>query len=136
MEEHFLAGMMQGKPTFRAEPWYNPYGDCVTYQVADEAIVAERVDELLTVYTSAVDGRAIGFQIKGVQAILKKLGLDGLAVEAEEARGEVKRISIVALLLAAYEEAPPTLARRKAYAVALQFPADGRTIQADELQAV
>lgn len=83
-----------------------------------------------------MDGRAIGFQIKGVQAILKKLGLDGLAVEAEEARGEVKRISIVALLLAAYEEAPPTLARRKAYAVALQFPTDGRTIQADELQAV
>ncbi len=79
MEKHFLADMMEGEPTFRAEPWYNPDGDCIIYKMADEAVVAERVDELLTVYNSAVDDRPIGFQIKGVHAIVSKFGLDGLA---------------------------------------------------------
>jgi len=134
MEKHFLDETMEGNPTFRPEPWYNPYGDCIVYQVADEAIIAERVDELLTVYTSAVHGRPIGFQIKGIQAIIKRLGLDGLAFQAEENGKEVKRVSIIALLLAAYEEGPQTLGRRRAYTMALQCPADARVIPADDLQ--
>jgi hypothetical protein len=136
MEKHFLEGMMQGegKPEFRAEPWYNPYGDCIVYKMADEAVVAERVDELLTVYNSAVDNRPIGFQIKGVQAIIRKLGLDGLAVASQSDAGGVKFISIAALLLAAYEEGEPTLARRRAYASAMECPAEKRTILADDLQ--
>jgi hypothetical protein len=38
MEKHFLADMMagEGQPEFRAEPWFNPYGDCITYKMADE----------------------------------------------------------------------------------------------------
>jgi hypothetical protein len=101
MEKHFLADMMEGegKPEFRAEPWYNPYGDCIVYKRVDEAVVAERIDELLTVYNSAVDNRPIGFQIKGVQAIIQKLGLDGLAVASESDAGAVKSIFIAALLL-------------------------------------
>jgi len=31
----------------------------------------------------ALDNRPIGFQIKGVAAIIRKLGLDGLAVKSE-----------------------------------------------------
>jgi hypothetical protein len=101
MEKHFLADVMEGAPTFRAEPWYNAYGDCIVYQMADEAIVADRIDELLTVYRSAVDDRPIGFQIKGVAGMVRKLGLDGLAVYSDaDARG-VKGISIAALLQAA-----------------------------------
>jgi len=136
MEKHFLADMMagEGEPGFRAEPWYNPHGDCVVYKMADEAVVADRVDELLTVYNSAVDDRPIGFQIKGVGAIIRKLGLDGLAVESKADAGGVKSISIVALLLAAYEEGKPTLARRRAYASAMECPVQKRTIPADELQ--
>ena len=65
MEKHFLADMMEGTPTFKAEPWYNPHGDCISYKMADEAVVADRVDELLTVYNSAVDNRSIGFQLSG-----------------------------------------------------------------------
>jgi hypothetical protein len=132
MEKHFLADTMQGKPTFKAEPWYNPYGDCIVYKMADEAIVAERVDELLTVYNSAVDNRPIGFQIKGVRAIVGKLGLDGLVVASQADTHGVRSISIARLLLAAYEEGPQTLARRKAYAAAMS-PVE-RTIPADELQ--
>jgi hypothetical protein len=136
MEKHFLDDMMEGTAAFEAKPWYNPHGDCIVYELANEAVVAERVDELLTVYNSANDDRPIGFQIKGVGAIVKKLGLDGLAVQSEaDADGIcVKSISIVALLLAAYEEGPRTLGRRKAYAAAMECPANTRTIRADELQ--
>ena len=136
MEKHFLAGMMdgEGKPEFRAEPWYNPYGDCIVYKMADEAVVANRIDELLTVYNSAVDNRPIGFQIKGVHATIQKLGLDGLAVASESDAGAVKSISIMALLLAAYEAGEPTLARRRAYASVMECPVNKRTILADDLQ--
>lgn len=134
MEKNFLADEMEGAPEFHAEPWYNPYGDCIVFQMADEAIVAERIDGVLTVYHSAIDGRPIGFQIKGVRAIITKLGLDGLAVSSEADSSGVKNISIVTLLLAAYEEGPPTFERRKAYAGAMECPAERRTIPADQLQ--
>ena len=133
MEKHFLAGTMEGTPTFRAEPWYNPYGDCIVYQVADEAVIADRIDELLTIYRSAVDNRPIGFQIKSVAGMIRKLGLDGLVVQSEADGHGVKSISITALLLAAYEEHPPTLGRRMAYAAAVDA-ADRRTIPANELE--
>ena len=83
MEEHFLAHMMEGKPSFKAEPWYNPYGDCVVYKMANEAAVADRIDELLTIYRSVEDDRAIGFQIKGVLAIIKKFGYSGLRIASK-----------------------------------------------------
>lgn len=138
METHFLDDMMKGEgnPKFRPDPWYNPYGDCIVFQIADEAFVAERVDELLTVYDSVIDGRTIGFQIKGVRAILKKFGYDGLSVTSETGAGGVKSISIAALLLAAYEEGPRTLGRRKAYASVMECPVERRSIPASELQTV
>jgi len=134
MEEHFLADRMEGTPEFRAEPWYNPHGDCVVFQMADEAFVAERVDEVLTVYNSAIDNRPIGFQIKGVRAIITRFGLDGLVVSSEANARGVRSISITALLLAAYDEGPRTLGRRKAYAAAMECPMEPRTIPLDELQ--
>jgi hypothetical protein len=136
MEKHFLADMMNGTPEFRPEPWYNRHGDCIVYQMADEAVVADRVDKLLTVYNSALDNRPIGFQIKGVVAIIRKFGLDGLVVKSEADAQGVKSISIMALLLAAYEEGPQTLSRRRAYVTAMECPIERRTIRADELQLV
>jgi hypothetical protein len=134
MEKHFLADVMSGESEFRAAPWYNPYGDCIVYKLADEAVVANRVDELLTIYNSAVDDRPIGFQIKGVQAIIRKCGLDGLGVHSTGNGREVTGISVVAVLLAAYEDGPRTLGRRMAYATAMECPGGARTIAADELQ--
>lgn len=134
MEKHFLADQMEGSPAFRAEPWYNADGDCILYKVADEAVVADRVDEWLTVYNSAVDGRPIGFQIKGVHAIINKFGLDGLAVSWKADANGVEAISITTLLLAAYEQGPRTFGRRRAYAAAMESPPRNRTIPADALQ--
>jgi hypothetical protein len=134
MEKHFLADMMSGESAFKAEPWYNPYGDCVVYKIADEATVAERVDGLLTIYRSADDDRPIGFQIKGVRAIINRFGLEGLAFTSEIDAKSVKSVSIALLLLAAYEEGPYTLGRRMAYAAAMQYPSETQAISADELQ--
>ena len=137
MEKHFLADMMEGEgePAFNAEPWYNPGGDCIIYKMADEAAVADRVDEWLTVYNSAVDNRPIGFQIKGVHAIITKFGLDGLAVSWKADAEGVKEISIMAMLLAAYEQGPRTLSRRRAYVAAMESPAKRESIPAGDLQA-
>jgi hypothetical protein len=135
MEEHFLAGTMEGEPTFRPEPWYNPDGDCIVYKMANEAAVAERIDELLTIYRSAEDERAIGFQIKGVDAIVRKFGLAGFAVASQRDAASMKGVSITALLLAAYEDRPATVGRRMGYAAAMEFcPAKKRAIPVDELQ--
>jgi hypothetical protein len=134
MEEHFLAHLMEGEPTFRAEPWYNPHGDCLVYKVADEAAIADRIDEVLTIYRSAVDNRPIGFQIKGVRAIIRRFGFAGLAVASETDAGQVESISIVAILLAAYEERPASLSRRMGYVTAMEYHA--ARISRQELQLV
>lgn len=135
-QEHFLAHLMEGESTFRAEPWYNAHGDCLVYKMADEAAVAERIDDLLTLYRSAEDERPIGFQIKGVYALIQRLGVDGLAVMSKTSPQCVKSISVVALLLAAYEEQSPTLSRRMGYTAAMEsgMGAGHRTISARELQ--
>src|SRR5947207_13890296 len=103
MEEHFLKDFVKGEARERPEPWYNPDGDCIIYQVADEAIVAERIDEVLTIYNSAVSGKAIGYEIKVVAALTRKLGWEGIRVEFKEDDEELKELSLSALLLVAYE---------------------------------
>src|SRR5829696_3243474 len=109
MEEHFLKDFVAGLTRHEGppEPWYNPDGDCIIYQTEDEAIVADRIDESLTIYRAIESGKAIGFQIKGVAAIVKRFGLDGIEVEwAENHDHELTRVSIYSLLLAAYEVGP------------------------------
>ena len=136
METHFLADTIGTDPTFLGEPWYNPYGDCIVYKMADEAAVADRIDELLTIYRSAEDNRPIGFQIKGVAAIARKFGLVGLAVAPQMDDESVTSVSIAAVILAAYEEGTGTIGRRNGYATAMEFdvPAGKRRIPGKELQ--
>jgi hypothetical protein len=119
METHFLDGIMPpGGPEFRPEPWYNPDGDCIVHKTVNEAVVADRIDDLLTLYRSANDRRrVIGYQIKGVLALIHKFGWDGIAIEcaADHKTGEVRLISVAALLLVAFGEGPNTVNRRSAY---------------------
>lgn len=103
------------------KPWYNPDGDCIVYHTVDEATVAERVDDVLTVYKSTISGKAIGFQLKGVGAIMRALGGGAVEVECEECNKEIRNVSMSALLLTAYEIGPKTIGRRKAYVDALEF---------------
>jgi hypothetical protein len=117
MEEHFLNKYVKGKKGFRAEPWYNAIGDCIEYQTVNEAVVAHRIDEKLTIYHSVETNKPVGFKIKDVMAMLSRYGCDGLALSYEE-KGTTL-ISVATLLLAAYEEGPLTIERRRAYANAL-----------------
>jgi len=135
-ERHFLADVVGINPTFTAEPWYNPYGDCLVYKMADEASVADRIDELLTIYRSAIDNRPIGFQIKGIAAIIQKFGLAGLEIASQADVASMKSVSVAAILLAAYEDRPFTLSRRIGYAEAMEcdHPRRGARIPVSELQ--
>ncbi len=120
MEKHFLDQYVSGEQQFSSKPWYNPAGDCIAYQTSNEAVVADRIDEILTILRSVKANEPIGFKIKGVRAILTKFGYDGLAVCSEQAGKKVQYISIVALLLAAYEDGPHNTKRRSAYADVLK----------------
>jgi hypothetical protein len=133
MEEHFLKDFVSDEVKSRPEPWYNSAGDCIIYQTTDEATVAERVDELLTIYRSLETGKAIGYQIKGVLAIIKIFGLDGIQVDCVEDGQELKYVSMFALLLAAYERGPKTIGRRRAYAHAFESSSRHPTLQIQEL---
>jgi hypothetical protein len=125
MEKHFLSEFVEGEERLEPGPWYNPDGDCIIYQIADEAIIADRIDNVLTIYRSAITEKAIGYQIKGVGALMGIFGLDGMLVESTEDEQEIKEvgISLYRLLLAAYEQGPKTIGRRRAYADAFESSA-------------
>jgi len=136
MEEHFLKDFVVGLSRRQSEPWYNPEGDCIIYQMCDEGMVAARIDEVLTVYNSAVTGKTIGFQIKGVAALAKMFGCEGILVECKEGDGEVLQIRLMALLLAAYEKGPKTIGRRSAYAGAIESSALNPRMRSDDIAAL
>ena len=133
MAEHFLRDHVSGASREAPTPWYNPEGDCIIYQASDEAVIAERVDDLLTIYRSFNTGKAIGYQIKGVMAIIQIFGLDGVLVDCEEQNQELRRISLFALLLAAYERGPKTIGRRRGYAGAFESFSRDHVLQIPEL---
>jgi len=59
---------------FRGVPWYNPHGDCFIWYFSNRESYAERIDDKLTVYRSLEDDEIVGCQVKGVSALLIKLG--------------------------------------------------------------
>jgi hypothetical protein len=132
MDTHFLADYVADpQATFTAEPWYNSYGDCIEYRCADEATVADRIDGVLTLYRSANDDRVIGFQLKGVKAMMDKFGFDAATMAAETAGGRV--VSVRLLLLAAGKESERTesFTGLQAYDEALETAGD-KTVEVAE----
>jgi hypothetical protein len=117
MEEHFLKDFVSGPSGIAPKPWFNPDGDCIIYQTSDEPFVAERIDEVLTLYRSIESDAVIGYQIKGVRAILHLFDFDSLTVTSAQ---NGKEVSLVAILLAAYEKGPKTIGRRQAYTDAFE----------------
>ena len=136
MEKHFLDNLVTGQKREHPKPWYNPAGDCIVYQMADEAVVADRIDEVLTVYRSAITNKPVGYQIKGVGALARRFGWEGVLVQSTQDAEQLKEVSLFALLLAAYEQGPKTIGRRKSYAAAFESCADTPRILADDLESV
>ena len=108
-----------GRPEFVAELWYNAEGDCLVYKAENVAVVAEWVDEVLTLYESADDGHTIGFKIKGVQHVFKEAGYDIVAVGmATSESGESVTVAMVLVQALLHKRA--TIRRREGYARAFE----------------
>lgn len=69
-----------GEPEFRAEPWYNRQGDCFIYHWCADEFYREFIDDKVTIYRSVKTNEAVGCQIKGVSALVKKLGGFGISL--------------------------------------------------------
>jgi len=105
MDTHFLDEYLEQcdlskEHTSVGTPWYNAHGDCIVFQTADEAIVADRIDQFLTIYRWAVDHRPIGFQVKDVKALLDKHGRTLLQVRTDVSGDAI--ISVRTTLFAAF----------------------------------
>ncbi len=99
--EETLGSKRKGSELFVPTPWYNSYGDCVEYKSVDEDEVAERVDAILTIYRSMRKPETIiGFQIKGVRALLREI-----ETRRVDFLGRKKKASLTALLDEAYWQA-------------------------------
>lgn len=118
--DHFLKDLVKdaGEPGFRAEPWYNKDGDCLIYKGENVAVVARRVDSILTLYESAESGHVIGFKIKGVRHLLSPLCHGVMAVGAvTDQTGQI--LSVAMVVIHAFSRERPTIARQQGYAEAL-----------------
>jgi hypothetical protein len=134
MEEHFLKDFVVGVKRETPRPWYNGAGDCIIYQITDEAVVADRIDEILTIYRSLETEAPVGYQIKGVKALANKFGWDGVLVQSKKKGEELEEVSLSALLLSAYEQGPKTIGRRRGYADALESAGKTPRMQASDLE--
>lgn len=127
METGFLDEIreaMNGEEQFKPRPWYNSYGDCLVFHASDEMGCADRIDGLLTLYRSLDTDDVVGFQVKGVQAILRKFELDGMEVWVKGEGEHVHMISISLILLMAVKEMEPTGTRYTAYLQAAALSGD------------
>ncbi|MBI1320578.1 MAG: hypothetical protein GC168_16770 [Candidatus Hydrogenedens sp.] len=108
-------------------PWYNAHGDCVMFITVNEGVVADRIDEYLTLYRSALDNRAIGFQLKGIHALLNEFGYDVARIRTALDQDEVAAVELSMMLFSSYTKRPETQKRKLGYAeAACQLPATQR----------
>ena len=85
-------------------PQYSEHGDCLSLYFKDEDSYGERVDNILTVFRSMADDELIGFEIKGVRKILRKLGQ--LGVSFQDGSTEIGMI-VAGYALSQRDPAPP-----------------------------
>lgn len=97
--------------------WYNTYGDCIEYQTDQVAIIADRIDNYLTIYRSAENEDPVGFQLKDVQALMKKNNAHfGVVWETNGQR----LVSVSSLLVTALIEDTVNIRKRRGYLQAVQ----------------
>jgi len=112
--------LQTSEPAFRAEPFYNPYGDCIDYQTVDEAYFGDRVNSFITLYRSMKDRRAIGFLIKGVEHVLRNLGCQIVTIGTDQQPDGT--ISLVTIVFAAIQEAEEKASREQLDALGTLVP--------------
>jgi hypothetical protein len=82
-------------------PHYSPIGDIVTLYFDDREAYEERADEIVTLYRARANGDLVGCKIKGVVALIRKLGAYHLEIKNS-------RVKLAFLFMgAALEDANP-----------------------------
>jgi hypothetical protein len=81
-----LMQYLEGKTSqgFTRRPYYSPDGDFLVYYVHPDEAIAERVDDLLTVYRSMETREFVGCKIKGIRRLVETLRNFGVSIEAED----------------------------------------------------
>lgn len=70
--------MLLARPGEHFEPTavYDPDGDCIEFVAKPDPFIAERIDDLVTVYTSQETGELTGSLIKGVSKFCADIPAD------------------------------------------------------------
>ncbi|HUY34390.1 MAG TPA: hypothetical protein VMV69_16710 [Pirellulales bacterium] len=74
----FLKEGLADTGPFTAKPYYDAPGDTLFYFARDEQSYAKRLNPLLTVFLATEDDSLVGFKIKGVQRILRRMERMGM----------------------------------------------------------
>jgi hypothetical protein len=59
---------------FTPTPYWEPETDSLIFYFKDEPSYSKRINDLATVFLSAIDDQLVGFEIKGIKRILSRLG--------------------------------------------------------------
>ncbi|MBI4570300.1 MAG: hypothetical protein HY719_18050 [Planctomycetes bacterium] len=107
MDQHFLDAEVKdaGLSGFKPEIWYNLHGDCLEFCAANEGVEGDRIDSVITIYRSTLDRRPIGFQVKGVRALIDLLDATSFSVEARGDQHSVFRVKVEVVTAAAFAQA-------------------------------
>ncbi|HUW30135.1 MAG TPA: hypothetical protein VM223_00825 [Planctomycetota bacterium] len=103
MVQHFPSKKLNGESSFKKVPLYNEFGDCIDYRTSGETAYRDRLNSLITLYRSMEDDRVIGFQIKGVTALLRRLGCNVLKIVTAGTKAD-NSIPLIAVLFCAIQE--------------------------------
>ncbi len=122
--------MLLARPAEQFEPTatYDADGDCIEFLARPDPFVAERIDDLVTVYYSQETGELVGSLIKGVSRFCAEIAkrMPGFKIEVHD--GSVRLVHIFLARLWANERDPNdlvTLAYRKLVEVAGQTVVEG-----------
>jgi hypothetical protein len=105
-------------PTFRAEAWYNRYGDSIHFHWCDDEFYADRIDDKLTVYRAIKSNEAVGCEMKGITALCKKLGDFGISLKEQD--GTPLAMFLIASQATAMDVAKEPEARQEIYRYLLE----------------
>jgi hypothetical protein len=122
--------MLLARPAGQFEPTaiYDPDGDCIEFLAKPDPFVAERIDDLATVYVSQETGELIGSFIKGVSKFCSEMAqrMPGFKIEIHD--GPVRLVHILRARLWSQHHGPHdlvTLTYRKLIEVAGETVIDG-----------
>lgn len=127
--------MLLARPAEHFEPTatYDPDGDCIEFLAKPDPFVAERIDDLVTVYYSQETGELIGSFIKGVSKFCADIALRMPGFKIEVHDGPVHLVHIFRARLWSQPHGPNdliTLTYRKLIEVAGETVVEGELCMA------